>query len=146
LAAAAYIRELYDRYGAPGFLAAYNAGPGQYESHLATGRPLPDETRDYIAMLAPIIGGKQANGKIVAPADSPTLARRYSLCALRVALPTIAMRLVYGQTVHQMFVPLSVYPLSCRSRATCLCTMPARPDRNDPDRASSQFIVGRCVF
>jgi Transglycosylase SLT domain len=75
LAGAAYIRELYDRYGAPGFLAAYNAGPGRYESHLATGRPLPGETQDYIAMLAPIIGGKQANGKIVAAADSPTLAR-----------------------------------------------------------------------
>ena len=34
LAGAAYIRELYDRYGAPGFLAAYNAGPGRYERHL----------------------------------------------------------------------------------------------------------------
>jgi soluble lytic murein transglycosylase-like protein len=28
LAGAAYIRELHDRYGTPGFLAAYNAGPG----------------------------------------------------------------------------------------------------------------------
>ena len=44
LAGAACIRELYDRYGAPGFLAAYNAGPGRYERHLATGRPLPEET------------------------------------------------------------------------------------------------------
>ncbi|WP_246784815.1 lytic transglycosylase domain-containing protein [Bradyrhizobium sp. S69] len=75
LAGAAYIRELYDRYGAPGFLAAYNAGPGRYEIHLATGRPLPGETQDYIAMLAPIIGGKQANGKIAAAADTPTLAQ-----------------------------------------------------------------------
>jgi hypothetical protein len=75
LAGAAYIRELYDRYGAPGFLAAYNAGPGRYESHLATGRPLPGETQDYIAMLAPMIGSKQANGKIVSVADSLTLAR-----------------------------------------------------------------------
>jgi hypothetical protein len=75
LAGAAYIRELYDRYGAPGFLAAYNAGPGRYESHLATGRPLPGETQDYVAMLAPMIGGKQANGKIVAVAESLMLAR-----------------------------------------------------------------------
>ncbi|KJC56176.1 hypothetical protein UP10_36920 [Bradyrhizobium sp. LTSPM299] len=75
LAGAAYLREMYDRYGAPGFLAAYNAGPGRYENHLATGRPLPDETQDYIAMLAPMIGGKQANGKIVAAADSLTSAR-----------------------------------------------------------------------
>jgi soluble lytic murein transglycosylase-like protein len=75
LAGAAYIRELYDRYGAPGFLAAYNAGPGRYESHLATGRPLPGETQDYIAILAPRIGSKQADGKIAAVAVSLTLAR-----------------------------------------------------------------------
>ena len=55
LAGTAYIRELHDRYGAPGFLAAYNAGPGRYERHLATGRPLPDETRAYVATLAPMI-------------------------------------------------------------------------------------------
>jgi hypothetical protein len=75
LAGAAYIRELHDRYGAPGFLAAYNAGPRRYEEHLATGRSLPGETQDYIVTLAPMIGGRQADGKIVAVADSPTLAR-----------------------------------------------------------------------
>ncbi len=52
----AYIREMYDRYGAPGFLAAYNAGPGRYENHLTTGRPLPLETRSYVAKIAPAIG------------------------------------------------------------------------------------------
>ena len=45
LAGAAYLRELHDRYGSPGFLAAYNAGPARYEDHLATGQPLPAETR-----------------------------------------------------------------------------------------------------
>ena len=40
LAGAAYLREMYDRYGAAGFLAAYNAGPGRYEAHLIAGRPL----------------------------------------------------------------------------------------------------------
>ena len=33
LAGAAYLRELHDRYGAPGFLAAYNAGPARYDDH-----------------------------------------------------------------------------------------------------------------
>jgi len=61
LAGTAFIRELYDRYGAPGFLAPYNAGPGRYERHLATGRPLPDETQTYVATLAPIIKRKRAN-------------------------------------------------------------------------------------
>jgi soluble lytic murein transglycosylase-like protein len=56
LAGTAYLREMYDRYGSPGFLAAYNAGPGRYEEHLA-GRPLPLETRAYLARLSPAVGG-----------------------------------------------------------------------------------------
>jgi hypothetical protein len=70
LAGAAYIRELYDRYGAPGFLAAYNAGPGRYERHLATGRPLPDETQAYVATLAPMINRARTNVRIGAVARS----------------------------------------------------------------------------
>lgn len=50
LAGAAYLRELRDRYGAPGFLAAYNAGPGRYEASLL-GRTLPLETRRYVARI-----------------------------------------------------------------------------------------------
>ena len=38
LAGAAYLRAMYDRFGSPGFLAAYNAGPERYAEHLATGR------------------------------------------------------------------------------------------------------------
>ena len=69
LAGAAYLRELHDRYGSPGFLAAYNAGPGRYEEHLA-GRPLPAETRVYVATLAPLIGGGGISGPVdVAVAD-----------------------------------------------------------------------------
>jgi hypothetical protein len=75
LAGAAHIHELYQRFGAPGFLAAYNSGPTRYENHLATGRSLPDETQDYVAILAPMIGGRQVNGKIVAVAESPTSVR-----------------------------------------------------------------------
>src|ERR1700722_17248716 len=70
LAAAAYIRELYDRYGAPGFLAASNAGPGRYERHLDTGRPLPDVTQAYVATLAPMINRAQTNVQIGAVARS----------------------------------------------------------------------------
>jgi hypothetical protein len=56
LAGAAYLREMHDRFGPDGFLAAYNAGPGRYEGYVKSGRPLPDETRDYVATLAPVIG------------------------------------------------------------------------------------------
>ncbi len=75
LAGTAYIRELHCRYGAPGFLAAYNAGPGRYERHLATGRPLPDETQAYVAKLTPMIGVSFIGRKVAAVAKSFTLAR-----------------------------------------------------------------------
>lgn len=58
LAGTAYLREMLDRYGNAGaMLAAYNAGPGRYDEYLAAGRPLPAETHDYVAKLAPILGG-----------------------------------------------------------------------------------------
>ena len=65
IAGAAYLRELHDRYGIPGFLAAYNAGPARWEDHLATGRPLPAETRAYLTRLAPIVGGSSADNTVL---------------------------------------------------------------------------------
>lgn len=56
MAGAAYLREMHDRYGMAGMLAAYNAGPGRYEAFLRFGRPLPAETRAYLARLLPRIG------------------------------------------------------------------------------------------
>jgi hypothetical protein len=57
LGGTAYIREMYDRFGAPAFAAAYNAGPGRLTEHLRTGRPLSQETTTYIALVAPAIEG-----------------------------------------------------------------------------------------
>jgi Transglycosylase SLT domain len=62
LGGAAYLREMYDRFGSPGFLAAYNAGPERYRQHIADGRPLPRETRNYIAKLLPVIGLAAVDG------------------------------------------------------------------------------------
>jgi Transglycosylase SLT domain len=67
MAGAAYLREMHDRFGSPGFLAAYNAGPECYEQHLAIGRPLPAETQAYLAAFAPVIDlGQQHDGSSVA--------------------------------------------------------------------------------
>jgi membrane-bound lytic murein transglycosylase B len=65
LAGAAYLRELHDRYGDRGFLAAYNAGPARYDDHLATGRPLPAETNAYVAMLAPMLGDDHVDDAMI---------------------------------------------------------------------------------
>lgn len=57
LAGAGYLRRMYDRFGAPGFLAAYNAGPARYARTLTDGVDLPPETRRYVARLAPMLFG-----------------------------------------------------------------------------------------
>jgi hypothetical protein len=56
LAGAAYIRQMYDRYGSPGFLAAYNAGPNRLDEYLAGSESLPDETVNYLAAVGPNLG------------------------------------------------------------------------------------------
>ncbi|WP_448187319.1 lytic transglycosylase domain-containing protein [Azospirillum sp. sgz301742] len=53
LAGTAYLREMFDLFGSPGFLAAYNCGPKCYAQHLAGKQKLPRETRMYIAALTP---------------------------------------------------------------------------------------------
>jgi len=57
MAGTAYIHEMYEVYGSPGFLAAYDAGPGRLNEFMEGGKPLPDETVNYIAMIAPHIEG-----------------------------------------------------------------------------------------
>jgi len=73
MAGTSYLREMYDRYGASGFLAAYNAGPGRYEEWRDRGRsPLPAETRAYVAKIAPMLqAGSAATGVASAPPVQP---------------------------------------------------------------------------
>lgn len=63
LAGTAYLREMYDRFGSPHFLAAYNAGPNRVDDYLAGGRELPWETQDYLARLAPRVAGVEPAGR-----------------------------------------------------------------------------------
>ena len=95
MAGAAYLREMYDRYGAAGFLAAYNAGPGRYEAHLIAGRPLPLETRAYVAKIASRLGDDVAEiaaARSLAPPQStlfiPVGVRSADLSAGAAAPPT----------------------------------------------------------
>lgn len=76
MAGTSYLREMYDSYGAPGFLAAYNAGPGRYEEWRDRGRPLPAETRSYVAKIAPMLQSASAQN-IVASAAAMQPARLF---------------------------------------------------------------------
>lgn len=61
LAGSFYLSLMHERFGYPGLFAAYNAGPGRYAAHLASGRALPAETRAYLRAVV-------ANVPPVAPA------------------------------------------------------------------------------
>ena len=67
LAGTFYLRLMYDRFGYPGLFAAYNAGPGRYAEHLATGRPLPGETRAYLASVGGVAVTQPRREPIVPP-------------------------------------------------------------------------------
>ena len=82
IAGTAYLREMYDQYGSPGFLAAYNAGPGRYESCVRNHRPLPPETRHYVASIAPRLDG--------AAPDGPSPTRPLAVAALPPGLFEVA--------------------------------------------------------
>jgi cell division protein FtsN len=75
MAGTAYIRQMYDLYGAPGFLAAYNAGPRRLEDYLWGSRGLPEETRNYVARVGPRIHGtspgRRAPPEVYAAAELP---------------------------------------------------------------------------
>lgn len=97
MAGAAYLRELHDRFGEPGFLAAYNAGPGRYEEHLATGRPLPDERQNYVAAVMRSVDGIQI-GRLPTVGARPTLPNDSPLFVARKA--TTMMSVVPANVVR----------------------------------------------
>ena len=74
MAGARYLRDLYDQFGVAGFLAAYNAGPRRYLDFLTRGRPLPAETRVYVAKISMAIDGVAVSApplRIAASVTSP---------------------------------------------------------------------------
>jgi cell division septation protein DedD len=73
LAGVAYIREMYDVYGYPGFLAAYNAGPGRLDDYLMHNKPLPEETRRYVSRIGHAIQGTYP--QVASAADQTALYR-----------------------------------------------------------------------
>ena len=85
MAGTGYIPQLYEKYGSPTFLAAYNAGPGRVDAYLAGRGELPNETVNYIASIAPSLSqDRPLSGPLAAyadagpipPAEDPVLRRR----------------------------------------------------------------------
>ncbi len=77
LAGAAYLRQMYERYGYPSLFAAYNAGPKRLDDFPLRGQSLPQETVAYVQNIVPgtQIGlGASTNGSGLSPAKPASLA------------------------------------------------------------------------
>lgn len=66
MAGAAYLHEMFDRFGAPWFLAAYNAGPARVAQTLRTGRALPVQTQRCLAAVVPRINEPSEMPQVIA--------------------------------------------------------------------------------
>ena len=82
MAGTSYLREMYDRYGAYGMLAAYNAGPGRYGDWRDRRRPLPAETRAYIARIAPMLQTERSATAFVSASSVQTVRRSWTQAEL----------------------------------------------------------------
>lgn len=88
LAGAAYLREMWDRYGDVRLmLAAYNAGPGRADAYAAGRRGLPAETIAYIAAIAPALGSKPGVSATAVPPPAAPGWRDAGIFAARETLP-----------------------------------------------------------
>ncbi|CAI9121779.1 lytic transglycosylase domain-containing protein [Brytella acorum] len=98
VAGASYLRWLHDRYGDVGFLAAYNAGPGRYDEHLTTGRPLPGETISYVEFVKRLM--KSPSSDLYLPVSFlPFPARSWVTAALFVSGQSDAFRTTTSRRV-----------------------------------------------
>ncbi|MBV1824855.1 lytic transglycosylase domain-containing protein [Komagataeibacter oboediens] len=112
-AGAAYLRWLHDRYGDAGFLAAYNAGPGRYDEHLATGRPLPAETISYVASVARLIDDPSFSAHFsipfsIAPAGGWTSASLF-ISGSKNAFPSSSRGIFLSRSGQAIFIPSALF-------------------------------------
>jgi hypothetical protein len=119
MAGVAYMREMYDMYGSPGFLAAYNAGPNRLDDYLANQRPLPDETRHYVAVIGPSL--QYAQPQHASPAQ------QFAMNQLPLNIPA-GPRYGYGTTVqYASAAPVYSRPVFTQTAAQPVYTPPTPP-------------------
>lgn len=112
LAGAAFLRELHDRYGSPGFLAAYNAGPGRYEDYRDRHRPLPAETTAYVAAVVPFVDAERTPEPLLLAASSRSSWTQAPLFFGRIDGPPAAASTTSDRPVHDMSAVVPVHDLS----------------------------------
>jgi soluble lytic murein transglycosylase-like protein len=99
-AGAAYLKWLHTKYGYPAMFAAYNDGPGNIEDHLHRGRPLPAETRGYIAAIGKSLGDKSVAANLTKVALTQPDGTKVEIDARAVSAVRPAIPGIYATGVH----------------------------------------------
>ena len=141
LAGAAYIREMYDIYGSPGFLAAYNAGPGRMDDYLTRSRTLPDETRRYVAIIGPRISGaspsRTSPGEQYASVATPYAGPRYTTPFQTASVAPSGTAIVLGQPTPAAVARPSSFAVAALPSPAPLRAEPIQLAANEPGPAST---------
>lgn len=131
IAGTAYLREMYNLFGAPGFLGAYNCGPGCYGDYLAGKRSLPGETRRYIASVSPRLNRTTApNGADIVLASASDQGAPFAAASTIPTAPNVRR----GQpvTVAALPPPYAAQPIAQSTRVRVVA-----PDNTPPNVAAS---------
>ena len=148
LAGTAYIREMYDRFGSPGFLAAYNAGPERVQNYLAGRSSLPQETVNYVAAITPNLGTdvpRSGPFAVYASARSgrsqrPTIASLAAGCDLNAAYDPKHPCTSLEQAARE---PAPIQTAFAPELGTDGCDLNAAYDPNRPCNSLPQTAAGR---
>lgn len=138
LAGAAYLREMHDRYGSPGFLAAYNAGPGRYEEYLA-GRPLPLKPAPMSSRSRPLSAAQTRllPSRSRPPIPTPGRARRCSSCNPSAPPPLFRRPAIARRMRPRLQLRCAMPQPSLRNPQACLSPETAMGGRDDGARSIS---------
>ena len=128
MAGTGYINELYHRYGSPAFLAAYNAGPHTVDLYMAGQASLPNETVNYLASVAPQLGGPPMSGPLAAYADAGNGAPAPAPVYAPAPAP------VYAAAAAPVYAPspAPVYAAAATSGGGCVRDLDAAYDPSNP--------------
>ena len=104
-AGAAYLSELFERYGYPDLFAAYHAGPGRLDAFLSGRKPLPKATIAYLESLNPEVEDGSFAHEI--PRSNPSKSAPDSLFFVRARIAIQSSDAANpSPRVNELFVPL----------------------------------------
>lgn len=145
MAGTGYISILARKYGAPAFLAAYNAGPQRLEDYLNEGRQLPNETVNYVASITPHLGTQVAmTGPLAAYASADQLNASQSGTSLANLAPArTAPVMTASRNVGQVWASRHVTSAAAQTPIAAPSAVPCNPDAAyDPDVPCAVQSVG----